>query len=108
MHKSSPSVPQPSNSKEHSTEYVHTTFGERRKSSRTKTPAQDDKKPTSSSNVDSQLQDFFAKRHKKNANPNALEEFEEAVRMANTTKQNEDGEGSELSRKLQKQKNKIT
>ena len=108
MHKSSPStnVPQPSNSKEHSTEYVHTPFGARRKSFKIKTPAQDDKKPTSS-NVDSQLQNFFAKRLKRNSNPNALQEFEEAVRRAGT-KPNEDGKDSELSRKLQERKNRIT
>ena len=101
MHKSSSSD---------STEYVNTPFGARRKSFRVKPKAQDEKNPTSS-NVDSQLQNFFAKRHKKNANPNSLQEFEEAVRMANTragTKPNEDGKDSELSRKLQERRNKIT
>lgn len=111
MDKSSPSVPQPSNSKERSTEYVHTPFGVRKKSFRIKPKAQDERNPTSGNVVDSELKNLLAKRHEKIANPNSLQEFEEAVRMANTrtgTKPNEDRKDSELSRKLQERKKKIT
>lgn len=112
MDKSSPSVPQPSNTNEHSTDYIQTPFGARRKSFGTKPKVQDEKKPISN-NVDSQLLKLFAKRQEKNSNPNALQEFEDTVntRMADTragTKPNKDGEDSELSKKLQKRKNKIT
>ena len=107
-------------SEEHSAEYISTPFG-LRKLSRRKKIVQDEKMPTSS-NVDSQLQNIFAKRKKKISDPNALEEFEETVytykKMVITrasTKPNEDGKyfkekvgdrgvESELHKKLQERK----
>ena len=117
MPKSSPSMPQACKiSEEHSTEYVNTLFGVRRKSIRRKTIAQDEKKPTGSNVLDPQLQNAFARRQKKISDPNALEEFEEKVHKTKentraSTKQNEDGkylDRAELFKKLQKQQNKIT
>ena len=72
MHKSPPSVPC-IHSEEHSAEYISTPFG-LRKFLRRKKIVQDEKKPTSS-NVDSQLQNIFAKRIEKISDPNALEEL---------------------------------
>ena len=106
----------PTQSEEHSAASSNTPLGDLKPESES-VPSQDEAMP----NVDPQLQRFFAKRRSKILDPNALDTFEKTVqaRMAinrGNAQKKEDGKenlgdrgvDSELFKKLQKQKNKIT
>ena len=126
MQRSSSSVPQAlhTQSEEHSVE--HTPFGKRIKPfRRPKSPNIDEKLQNSSTGpvVDSQLQNFFAKRQKKLSDENALATFEQSVQESMESnraniKQNNDGKivkenpgdrgvDTELFTKFQKRRSKI-